>query len=121
MKFVDMLPVVIVVGIFATLVLYLVSQNPIVRQGVGRLTSPIFVPLRRLVVWGDDKFGTCDMKLSIEPRKENVLDGFADIDIPIEPASELMKKVSKDKANLTNLGKEADFRDTLSYAGATDE
>lgn len=121
MKFVDMLPVVIVVGIFATLVLYLVSQNPIVRQGVGRLTSPIFVPLRRLVVWGDDKFGTCDMKLSIEPRKENVLDGFADIDTPAEPASELMKKVSKDKANLTNLGKEADFRDTLSYTGATDE
>ena len=121
MKFVDMLPVFIVVGIFAALVLYLVSQNPSVRQGVGRLTSPIFVPLRRLVVWGDDKFGTCDMKLSIEPRKENVLDGFADIDTPVESASELMKKVSKDKANLTNLGKEADFRDTLSYAGATDE
>jgi len=38
------------------------------RRLLSRLTSPLFVPLRRFVVWGDDKFGTCDMKLSVEPR-----------------------------------------------------
>jgi len=51
------------------------------RKWLGRLTSPFFVPLRRFVVWGDRKFGTCDMKLTIEPRYEdNPLRGFADID-----------------------------------------
>jgi hypothetical protein len=38
------------------------------RRFLSRLTSPIFVPLRKFVVWGDNKFGTCDMKLSLEPR-----------------------------------------------------
>jgi hypothetical protein len=50
------------------------------RRILGRLTSPIFVPLRRLVVWGDRRFGTCDMKLTMEPRWDTSLDGFADID-----------------------------------------
>ena len=49
------------------------------RRILGRLTSPIFVPLRRLVVWGDRRFGTCDMKLTMEPRWDTSLDGFADI------------------------------------------
>ena len=49
------------------------------RKFLSKITSPIFVPLRRFVVWGDSKFGTCDMKLSIEPRW-NPLDGFADMD-----------------------------------------
>tara|TARA_B100002019_G_scaffold291845_1_gene313136 strand:+ start:1760 stop:1909 length:150 start_codon:yes stop_codon:yes gene_type:complete len=44
------------------------------------------------------------MKLSLEPRYESVLDGFADIDDASEPISELMKKVSKDQANLVGLG-----------------
>tara|TARA_B100001287_G_scaffold163526_1_gene137410 strand:+ start:224 stop:472 length:249 start_codon:yes stop_codon:yes gene_type:complete len=74
------------------------------RRILSRITSPIFVPLRRLVVWGDQNFGTCDMKLSLEPRYESVLDGFADIDDSSEPISELMKKVSKDQANLVGLG-----------------
>tara|TARA_R100000734_G_C3303049_1_gene93548 strand:- start:899 stop:1147 length:249 start_codon:yes stop_codon:yes gene_type:complete len=74
------------------------------RRILSRITSPIFVPLRRLVVWGDQNFGTCDMKLSLEPRYESVLDGFADIDDASEPISELMKKVSKDQANLVGLG-----------------
>lgn len=39
-----------------------------VRKFIGKITSPFFVPLRKLVVWGDNKFGTCDMKLSLEPR-----------------------------------------------------
>jgi len=38
------------------------------RRFLSRLTSPLFVPLRRFVVWGDAKFGTCDMKLTVEPR-----------------------------------------------------
>ena len=76
----------------------------VLRRILSRITSPIFVPLRRLVVWGDQNFGTCDMKLSLEPRYESVLDGFADIDDASEPISELMKKVSKDQANLVGLG-----------------
>ena len=50
------------------------------RKFLSKITSPIFVPLRRFVVWGDSKFGTCDMKLSLEPRWNNPLDGFAEMD-----------------------------------------
>tara|TARA_R100000900_G_scaffold21540_1_gene17277 strand:- start:345 stop:536 length:192 start_codon:yes stop_codon:yes gene_type:complete len=51
-----------------------------VRRIIGKITSPFFVPLRKLVVWGDKNFGTCDMKLTLEPRWNNALDGFADMD-----------------------------------------
>mgnify|MGYP005992962151 FL=1 len=73
---------------------------------MGRLTSPFFVPLRRLVVWGDKTFGTCDMKLTLEPRYEDhPLRAFADIDeTSNERVSELPIKVSKDKANIKGLG-----------------
>ena len=77
------------------------------RKWLGRLTSPFFVPLRRFVVWGDRKFGTCDMKLTIEPRyDDNPLRGFADIDEGTASMriSELGKKISKDKANIQGLG-----------------
>ena len=77
------------------------------RKWLGRLTSPFFVPLRRLVVWGDKTFGTCDMKLTLEPRyDENPLRGFADIDESSSQTtlSELEKKISKDKANIQGLG-----------------
>ena len=47
---------------------------------IGKFTSPFFTPLRKLVVWSDKKFGTCDMKLTIEPRYENPLNGFAEFD-----------------------------------------
>ncbi len=40
------------------------------------------------------------MKLTLEPRWDNTLVGFADMDDGVILASELMKKVSKDKANL---------------------
>ena len=77
------------------------------RRIIGKITSPFFVPLRKLVVWGDRNFGTCDMKLTLEPRYDTSLDGFADIDEDTTTqASELMKKVSKDKANLHGLGTE---------------
>jgi len=51
-----------------------------IRQFLSRLTSPIFIPLRRLVIWSDTRFGTCDVKLSLEPRWDHSLDGFAEID-----------------------------------------
>lgn len=51
-----------------------------VRRFLSKLTSPFFVPLRRLVVWGDRTFGTCEMKLTMEPRWGSSLDGFADMD-----------------------------------------
>ena len=79
----------------------------IVRKWLGRLTSPFFVPLRRFVVWGDKTFGTCDMKLTLEPRYEDhPLTGFADIDESSSQTtlSELQRKVSKDKANIEGLG-----------------
>tara|TARA_R110001592_G_scaffold357550_1_gene661034 strand:+ start:342 stop:479 length:138 start_codon:yes stop_codon:yes gene_type:complete len=44
------------------------------------------------------------MKLTLEPRWETHLDGFADIDE--EPISELKKKLSKDQANLVGLGED---------------
>ena len=75
------------------------------RKWLSRFTSPLFVPLRRFVVWGDKTFGTCDMKLTLEPRfQDHPLKGFADIDEPsTEKLSELQIKLSKDKANIKGL------------------
>ncbi len=72
------------------------------RKLIGKFTSPIFVPLRKMVVWSDNKFGTCDYKLSLEPR---IIQEYADdeVEIPVKEISELMKKVSKDRANLESL------------------
>lgn len=72
------------------------------RKLMGKFTSPIFVPLRKLVVWSDNKFGTCDYKLSLEPRviqENNTYEG----EIHVKEISELMKKVSKDRAELESL------------------
>ena len=59
------------------------------RKFLSRLTSPIFVPLRKLVVWGDNKFGTCDMKLSLEPRYDEETPKQE-----VQEISELEKKLS---------------------------
>jgi hypothetical protein len=72
------------------------------RKLIGRVTSPFFVPLRKFVVWGDEQFGTCDHKLSVVPREyeSKVVE-----EVVVEKqASELEKKLSKDKANLQGLG-----------------
>ena len=69
------------------------------RKTIGKITSPVFVPLRRLIAWTDDKFGTCDHQLVLQPRP-----CFVSFESePAEQISELMKKVSKDKANLQGL------------------
>jgi hypothetical protein len=39
-----------------------------IRRALGVITSPIFVPLRRFVAWGDQNFGTCDHTLAVVPR-----------------------------------------------------
>ena len=38
------------------------------RRMIGKITSPFFVPLRRLIAWSDEKFGTCDHQLVLQPR-----------------------------------------------------
>lgn len=38
-----------------------------IRRMIGKITSPIFVPLRRFVAWGDQNFGTCDHRLMVVP------------------------------------------------------
>jgi hypothetical protein len=85
---------------------YFLREGIVMRKLLSKITSPIFVPLRRFVVWGDKTFGTCDMKLTIEPRYDNPLRGFADIDEGTSSTtiSELGKKLSKDKANIYGLG-----------------
>lgn len=75
-----------------------------IREKIGKLTTPLFVPLRKMVVWSDKKIGTCDMKLTLEPRTPSDLDGFADMDYSNQTISELQKKISKDKANIVGLG-----------------
>ena len=40
-----------------------------IRRLIGKLTTPIFVPLRRFIVWGDKTFGTCDYTLTIKRRE----------------------------------------------------
>ena len=67
---------------------------------LSKITSPLFVPLRRLIVWLDEKIGTCDHQLVLQPRP-----CFVTFDTDSVPQiSELEKKVSKDKANLQSLG-----------------
>ena len=72
-----------------------------IRRALSKFTSPLFVPLRRLVVWMDDKFGTCDHQLVLQPRA-----CYLELPThePVEQISELEKKLSKDKANIVGLG-----------------
>jgi len=72
------------------------------RLAVGRITSPVFVPLRRLIVWLDGKVGTCDHQLVLERRS-----CFIEMDLyqePVEQISEINKKLSKDRATLEYAG-----------------
>lgn len=69
------------------------------RKLVGKFTSPIFIPLRKFIIWGDTRFGTCDMKLTLESRWENPLNGFADMDEETKEISKLMGTVSKERMN----------------------
>ena len=82
---------------------YSKTEGIIMRRLLSKITSPIFVPLRRFVVWGDKTFGTCDMKLTLEPRWETPIEVITDDE---ESLSELQKKLSKDQANLVGLGEE---------------
>jgi len=82
---------------------YSETEGIIMRRLLSKITSPIFVPLRRFVVWGDKTFGTCDMKLTLEPRWETPIEVITDDE---ESLSELQKKLSKDKANIVGLGEE---------------
>jgi len=45
-------------------------MNMNLRRFVGKITSPVFVPLRKFVAWGDDNFGTCDHKLVVVKREQ---------------------------------------------------
>jgi len=75
------------------------------RRMLARLTSPLFVPLRKLLVWLDDRLGTCDHQLVLQPRPCIVeFDAQSQSQVSEPQISELMKKVSKDKANLDGLG-----------------
>ena len=75
------------------------------RRMISRLTSPFFVPLRKLLVWLDDKLGTCDHQLVLQPRPCFVeFEAQSESEVSQAQISELMKKVSKDKANIDGLG-----------------
>tara|TARA_Y100001937_G_scaffold116452_1_gene168410 strand:- start:290 stop:532 length:243 start_codon:yes stop_codon:yes gene_type:complete len=73
------------------------------RRIIGKITSPFFVPLRRFIAWGDEKFGTCDHQLVLQPRPCYV-DFSSNQTNDVSQISELQKKVSKDKANIEGLG-----------------
>ncbi len=71
MNTVDVIPMVFVIGVFLVMFFYLVAYSYDIRALIGKVTSPVFVPLRKFVVWGDKKFGTCDMRLTLEPRRRD--------------------------------------------------
>ena len=73
------------------------------RRMIGKITSPFFVPLRRLIAWSDEKFGTCGHQLVLQPRPCYV-DFTSNQTNDVSQISELQKKVSKDKANIQGLG-----------------
>ncbi len=76
------------------------------RRKLSRFTSPFFVPLRRLVVWLDDKIGSCDHQLVLQPRAcfVDLADPTGKYQQQVKQISELERKVSKDKANIVGLG-----------------
>jgi hypothetical protein len=39
-----------------------------IKQFASKLITPLFAPLRRFVIWGDTRFGTCTIKLTTESR-----------------------------------------------------
>ncbi len=41
------------------------------RKMIGKITSPIFVPLRKIVAWSDQNFGTCDSTLVVVSRESD--------------------------------------------------
>ena len=71
MNTVDVIPMVFVIGVFLVMFFYLVAYSYDIRALIGKVTSPVFVPLRKFVVWGDKKFGTCDVRLTLEPRRRD--------------------------------------------------
>ena len=71
MNTVDVIPMFFVIGVFLVMFFYLVAYSYDIRALIGKVTSPVFVPLRKFVVWGDKKFGTCDMRLTLEPRRRD--------------------------------------------------
>ncbi len=81
------------------------------RRTLSRFTSPFFVPLRRLIVWLDDKVGTCDQQLVLQPRAcfldYSKSDPTGKYQQQAKQISELERKVSKDKANIVGLGERA--------------
>ena len=70
------------------------------RRFLSKITSPLFVPLRKFIVWMDNGVGTCEMKLTLAPRW--VEDEVVVQETPNEQISELSKKLSKDKANFNS-------------------
>ena len=78
------------------------------RRALSKITSPFFVPLRRLIVWLDDKVGTRDHQLVLQPRACFVdlskADPTGKYQEQAKQISELERKVSKDKANIVGLG-----------------
>ena len=77
------------------------------RKWIGKITSPIFVPLRKMVSWSDETFGTCDHRLVVVPRDASAKVGESDgleRKVKTEQISMLEKKISKDKANIEGLG-----------------
>jgi hypothetical protein len=70
-----------------------------IRRIIGKFTSPIFVPLRRFVAWGDQNFGTCDHRLMVVPVQYESEEEETEENNP-PTISELQKKISKDKANM---------------------
>ncbi len=77
------------------------------RKWVGKITSPIFVPLRKMVSWSDETFGTCDHRLVVVPRDASAKFSEEDNHNHIEKTKKLSmleKKISKDKVNIEGLG-----------------
>ena len=71
MNNVDLFPIIFISGVLAIMLSYFIAHSYDIRTLIGKVTSPFFVPLRKFVVWGDKKFGTCDMRLTLEPRRRD--------------------------------------------------
>jgi len=45
----------------------------VVKEVLSKITSPVLVPLRRIIAWFDQKIGVCDSTLVVVPRNSSYL------------------------------------------------
>lgn len=71
MNNVDLFPIIFISGVLAIMLFYFIAHSYDIRTLIGKVTSPFFCATTKVCGLGDKKFGTCDMRLTLEPRRRD--------------------------------------------------